>query len=169
MIFEPSKTCFHMIYIPIWSYAWKKFTICTFKNSTPCSLTFRENTCLKHRSSLHLQWIVWWGTAAVKLKSMAALQNLHNVILFWFLTCWEICRYTNMILLWNFGHSPVIHCDIVKENIIMCVSSFSSEKIRYGRSTLIFIYFYYFICIWGFEPYFPQFQYIWLHFAHTAQ
>ena len=24
MIFEPSKMCFHMIYISIWSYAWKK-------------------------------------------------------------------------------------------------------------------------------------------------
>ena len=33
MIFEPSTICFHMIYISMWSYAWKQITIYTFKNS----------------------------------------------------------------------------------------------------------------------------------------
>ena len=50
MIFEPSEICFHMIYISIWSYAWKKNntkkkkkkkkkTIYTLKKSNPCSLS----------------------------------------------------------------------------------------------------------------------------------
>ena len=51
MTFEPSKMCFYMIYICIWSDAWKKCTIHTVKNSTPFNYTFRENTRLKHRSA----------------------------------------------------------------------------------------------------------------------
>ena len=52
MKFEPWKICFHMIYISIWSYAWKKKSQFILLKIPPYVVRiFRENTRLKQRSS----------------------------------------------------------------------------------------------------------------------